>query len=116
MTFTAIDKWWWPYLFIILAGWLTTDGWRYLGVYFGGRISEKSDLMVLVRAVATAFVAAVIGNLIIFPSGELAATPMLLRLLAAGGGFLAFLRFGQRVLVGIVTAEFILGIGLFIQS
>ena len=83
MTFQAIDAWWWPYLFILIAGWLATDMWRFLGVYFGGRISEDSDVLVLVRCVATALVAAVIGNLIVFPSGELANTPLLLRAGAA---------------------------------
>ncbi len=74
MTFTAIDDWWWPYLFILIAGWLATDTWRYLGVYFGGRISEDSEALVLVRCIATALVAAVIGNLVVFPSGALVHT------------------------------------------
>lgn len=114
MTFQAIDSWWWPYVFILFAGWFATDAWRYLGVYFGGRISEQSDALVLVRCVATALVAAVIGNLIVFPSGELAATSLWLRVGAAAGGFAAYLIFGKRVLVGIVVAEVILlaGIGL----
>ena len=44
---------------------------------------EDSDILVLVRAIATALVAAVIGNLICFPSGALAAAPVALRLGAA---------------------------------
>lgn len=40
MTFDALDAWWWPYVFILVAGWLATDSWRFLGVYLGGRISE----------------------------------------------------------------------------
>ncbi len=113
MNFEAIDAWWWPFLFIVVAGWLATDGWRFLGVYFGGRISEDSDLLVLVRAVATALVAAVIGNLIVFPSGALAATALALRIGAAAAGFAAYLLFGKRVAVGIIVGEFVLGVGLF---
>lgn len=105
MTFDAIDAWWWPFLFILVAGWLATDSWRFLGVYFGGRMAEDSDLLVLVRAVATALVAAVIANLIVFPGGALAATPLWLRLAAAGAGFAAYLFIGRRVLVGIAVAE-----------
>lgn len=108
MTFQAIDSWWWPFVFILFAGWLATDAWRYLGVYFGGRISEQSDALVLVRCVATALVAAVIGNLIVFPSGELANTSLWLRLTAAGAGFVAYLLLGKRVLLGIVVAEVVL--------
>ena len=113
MTFDAINNWWWPFLFILVAGWLTTDAWRFLGVYFGGRIPEDSDLLVLVRAVATALVAAVIGNLIVFPSGALAATALALRMGAAAAGFAAYLLFGKRVAVGIIVAEFVLGVGLY---
>jgi hypothetical protein len=113
MTFTSIDAWWWPFLFILIAGWLATDAWRFLGVYFGGRIAEDSDLLVLVRAVATALVAAVIGNLIIFPSGALAATPPGLRIGAATLGFTAYFFLGKRVLVGIIVAESVLAAGLF---
>jgi len=112
MTFDAIAAWWWPYLFILVAGWFATDSWRFLGVYFGGRISEDSDLLVLVRAVATALVAAVIGNLIVFPTGALASTTLALRTGAAASGFLAYLLFGRRILVGILMAEAVLGAGL----
>jgi hypothetical protein len=112
MTFEAIDSWWWPFLFILVAGWLATDAWRFLGVYLGGRISEDSDLLVLVRTVATALVAAVIGNLIVFPSGALAATSLWLRFAAAVLGFLAYLGLGKKVIVGIVVSEAVLALGL----
>lgn len=105
MTFTAIDAWWWPYLFILIAGWAATDVWRYLGVYFGGRVSEDSEVLVLVRCIATALVAAVIGNLIVFPSGALADTPLWLRAGAAAAGFIAYLTIHRSVLMGIVVSE-----------
>lgn len=108
MTFDAVDAWWWPYLFILLAGWLATDAWRFLGVYIGDRIAEDSELLVLVRCVATALVAAVIGNLVIFPGGALAATPVLIRILAMVAGFAAFMAAGKRVIVGIAVAEALL--------
>jgi hypothetical protein len=116
MTFDALDAWWWPYLFILVAGWLATDAWRFLGVYFGSRISEASDAMVLVRAIATALVAAVIANLVVFPGGALAATPLYLRIAAAGAGFGAYLVFGKRVVVGIVVAEVVLVAGLLADA
>lgn len=114
MTFDAIDTWWWPFLFILVAGWLATDAWRFLGVYLGGRISENSDILVLVRTIATALVAAVIGNLIVFPSGALAGTSLVLRLAAAAAGFLAYLGLGKRVIVGIAAAEFLLILGILL--
>jgi hypothetical protein len=114
MTYFGIDAWWWPFLFILVAGWLVTDVWRFLGVALGGRMAEGSDLLVLVRAVATALVAAVVGNLIVFPSGALAATPLALRVGAAAFGFAAYLTGGKRMIVGIVMAEAILCAGLWL--
>lgn len=114
MTFAAFDAWWWPYLFILVAGWLATDSWRYLGVYFGSRLSETSEIMVLVRAVATSLVAGVIANLIVFPGGALAATPLALRLGAAAAGFAAYLGLGRHVVVGIGVAEAVLLSGLYL--
>ena len=113
MTFGAVDSWWWPFLFILVGGWLATDAWRFLGVYLGDRLSENSDLLVLVRALATALVAAVIGNLIVFPSGALIDTALALRIVAAGAGFLAYLYLGRKILVGIVAAEVILLVGMW---
>lgn len=108
MTFQSFDTWWWPYLFILLAGWLPTDMWRWLGVYFSGNLDENSEVFVAVRALATALVAAIIAKLILFPTGSLAETSIILRIVAASAGFGIFLLTGQRVFVGIFTAEAII--------
>ncbi len=113
MSFDSIDAWWWPFLFILVAGWLATDAWRFLGVYLGGRISDDSDILVLVRAVATALVAAVIANLVMFPGGALAATPVPLRLAAAAAGFAAYLLLGRKIVIGIAAAEAVFIAGYF---
>lgn len=114
MTFEAIDTWWWPYLFILIAGALATDIWRFLGVYLAGGIAEDSDILVLVRCVATALVAAVIANLIVFPSGALADTHAALRIGAALSGFGAYLLLRRSVLLSIVVAEAVLLAGIFL--
>ena len=114
MTLDSIDAWWWPYAFILLAGWATTYPWRALGVYLGGRIREDAEILVLVRAIATALVAAVIGNLVCFPSGPAANTTLALRVLAAAVGFAAYFFLGRKVLLGIVVAEAIFGLGFYL--
>ena len=113
MTFDAIDSWWWSYFFILIAGWLATDFWRFLGVYLGGRMPHDSELLVLVRCIATGLVAAVIANLIVFPTGVLASVPLALRVGAAGVGFLTFLASGKKVVVGIAAGEAVLCGSLF---
>ncbi len=114
MTLGATDAWWGPCLFILLAGWIPTDVWRFLGVYFGGRIAEQSEILVFVRAVATALVAAVVGNLVVFPSGALAETALLLRISAAALGFATYLLLGRKVLAGILASEIVLGAGIWL--
>ena len=114
MTLDSVDSWWWPFVFILLAGWATTYPWRALGVYLGGRIKEDAEVLVLVRAMATALVAAVIGNLICFPAGAAADTTIALRIGAAVAGFGAYFFLGRRVLLGIVVAEALFGIGFWL--
>lgn len=115
MSYFSNNAWWWPYLFILAAGFAATDVWRFLGVYLGGKLSDDSDLLVLVRTMATALVAAVIGNLIVFPGGALAHTALALRIAAAAVGFAAYLLSGKRMVVGIAVAEILLVCGLYLE-
>ncbi|WP_112830152.1 AzlD domain-containing protein [Rhizobium cremeum] len=103
---------WWPYVVILVAGWLATDIWRWLGVVAGNRLAEGSEALLWVRAVATALVMAVTSKLIVFPTGSLEHTPLWMRLGAAGIGFLAFLLAGERVVVGVVVSLALLALGI----
>ncbi|PWL17804.1 branched-chain amino acid transport [Falsochrobactrum shanghaiense] len=115
MTWSSFPDWWWPYVFILLAGALPTYLFRFLGIVIGGRIREESEALVLVRCVATALVAGVIAQLIFYPNGELANSPIWLRSGAAAIGFIAYLIAGKRMLVGIVVAEALLVSGLLLE-
>ena len=84
LTFETFDAAWWPYLFILLAGFLPTDIWRWIGVNFAGRLREDSEWILLARSVANALVAGVIARLILFPSGALMNVPVWIRLTAVG--------------------------------
>ena len=105
LSFHGIAASWWPFAFILLAGWLPTDIWRYLGVLTSGRLDEHSPL--------AAIVSAVIGQLVFYPTGAMADFPLPVRLSALGLGFIAYLSCGRRVLVGILTAEAVLFAGTF---
>lgn len=108
MTGAVSDTWWWPYVMILVAGWLATDIWRWIGVFAGGKLREDSEMLIWVRCVATALVAGLISKLILFPQGILAETPLWLRLAATGFGFAAFFASRQRVIVGVLVAEIFL--------
>ncbi len=108
LAFDALDAWWWPYLFIVIAGWLVTDFWRFLGVFLAGNLSEDSEIMVLVRAIATALVAGVIARIVLFPTGSLAGSPLLLRVGAVVAGFAVFWWVRRNLFLGLLVAEIVL--------
>lgn len=114
MTFEALPQPWWPYLFILLAGILPTDLWRWVGVAAAGRLREDAPAFRYVRAVATALVAAVIAQLILDPGGALAEAPLALRIGAAVAGFAAMEAAGRRGWVGIAIGEAVLLAGLLL--
>ena len=62
----------WPYLLLVLVGFLPNEIWRVLGLVAARGLDEDSEIVVWVRAVATAVLAAVIAKLTIFSPGVLA--------------------------------------------
>ena len=56
---------WNALLVLLLAGFLPNEVWRMLGLWFGGGIDEGSELLVWVRAVATAILAGVIAQILV---------------------------------------------------
>lgn len=104
-SFHALDTWWWPWVFLIVAGWFANDVWRLLGVAFSGRLTEESPLFAWIKAVATALVAGVIAGLVLNPGGELAETSLVLRLGAVACGFAAFRAGADSVGIGVVVGE-----------
>lgn len=99
------------YALIFLAGFLPTVVWRWAGVALAGKISADGEVLIWVRAVATALIAAVMAKLLLYPSGALADIPLTLRLAATAIGFALFIVSGQRVLVGVVSAEIMMFLG-----
>ena len=114
--YSLIDAWWWPYAFVLIAGYVPTEIWRHVGVVLAGDLSEESPVLLWVRAVATALVAAVIAKLILFPTGALAETEPALRIVAAAIGFGTFKVTRDSVLAGVLVAEAILIGGWLIQG
>ncbi len=111
MYYDSFDAWWWPYVFIILAGVLPTAIWRWAGVLLVGNIDEDSEAMVFIRCIATALLAALIAQFIFFPNGALATIPLAVRLIASFVGFLSFLASGNRLTIGILAGEACLILG-----
>ena len=70
---------WHALLMLLVAGFLPNEIWRMLGLWFGGGIDEGSELLIWVRAVATAILAGVIAQIVVQPPGALASVPAWLR-------------------------------------
>jgi hypothetical protein len=97
-----------PYLALILLGFLPSEVWRWLGLVLGGGLDEESEIILWVRGVATALVAAVVARIVMIPPGALASVPLSVRLAALGAGFLAFLLIRRSAFVGVLVGEAVL--------
>lgn len=97
-----------PYLILVLVGFLPSEAWRWLGLAFGRGLDENSEIVLWVRAVATALVAAVVARITLFPPGALAAVPVEVRLAALGLGFLAFVLVRRSAFAGVLVGEAVL--------
>jgi hypothetical protein len=94
-----------PYLALILVGFLPNEIWRIAGLVLVRGLDEKSQVIIWVRAVATAMLAGVLAQLILSTSGALALIPVGVRIGAACIGFAAFLIAGRSVFAGVAAGE-----------
>ena len=101
----------WPYLALLLVGFLPNEVWRAFGLVLARGLNEDSEIVIWSRAVATAILAGVIAKLILFSTGELATIPLPVRVAAAVFGFLAYLVVRRSVFAGVAVGEAVLLIG-----
>jgi branched-subunit amino acid transport protein len=96
---------WHALLVLLLAGVIPNQIWRMLGLWLGGGIEEGSDLLMWVKAVATAILAGVIVEILVHPPGALASVPAVLRYGAVVVGFAAFVLTRRSIFAGVVCGE-----------
>lgn len=96
------------YLLVILAGFLPTDVFRFAAVLFSRRVDEDSEVLILVRAVATALLAGVIARIVLFPTGDLAGVPLWIRLSSIAAGVAGYFLIKRSVLAGVIVAEIVI--------
>jgi branched-subunit amino acid transport protein len=95
---------WWPYLLVIVFGFLPSEIWRVLAVFLSRGLDEESEVLQWVRAVAITLLAGVIAKLLFSPSGALAVVPMVGRGGAILVGVAAFFA-TRRAIVGVLAGE-----------
>ena len=79
-----------------------------MGLWLGAGLDEGSELLVWVRAVATAILAGVIAQILIQPPGALASVPEWLRFSAVAGGCIVFILARRSILAGVVSGELLM--------
>jgi len=105
-----------PYLILVLVGFLPNEIWRMIGLMVARRIDEDSELIVWVRTVATAILTGLVGKVVVFAPGSLAAVPLWIRLLAAALGMLAFFVFRGSVLAAVAIGTVAIAVGVLAGS
>jgi hypothetical protein len=103
----------WPYILVIVAGFLPTEVWRWLAVVSARRLDEDSELMIFIRGVATALVAGVIMRLVLFPGGDLQALPLYVRAGSVGVAFVVYLLLRRSMLAGVIAGEAVVILGAY---
>jgi Branched-chain amino acid transport protein (AzlD) len=106
----------WPYLLLILVGFLPNEVWRMLGIVASHGIDEGSELIIWVRAVATAILTGVVSKIVVFAPGALGAVPLEIRLSAAAAGMAAFFLLRRSVFAGVVTGTLAVLAGVWVRG
>ena len=98
----------WPYIAMVLLGFLPNEVWRWLGIVAARGLDERSEVVVWVRAVATAILAGVIAQILVFPPGALASVPGFLRYGAVAAGLAVFMVTRRSIFAGVVCGEVVM--------
>jgi hypothetical protein len=103
-----------PMMALLLVGFLPNEIWRLAGLVLVRGFDESSQVIVWVRAVATAMLAGVLAQLVLTTSGALALIPVSVRIGAALIGFTVFLTVRRSVFAGIVAGEIAVILGAYL--
>lgn len=99
---------WHALLILLIAGVFPNQIWRMLGLWFGSGLDEGSELLIWVRAVATAILAGVIAQILVQPPGALASVPDWLRYAAVAGGCIGFILTRRSIFAGVASGELLM--------
>jgi Branched-chain amino acid transport protein (AzlD) len=101
MSHSALGLW----LTLAIAGTAANDIWRMTGVLLSRGIDPQSSLMLWVKDVSTALVAALIARLLLEPTGALATIDSTVRFMAFGAGVAVYFLSRRHLAVALACAE-----------
>jgi hypothetical protein len=95
----------WPYLIVVLAGFLPNEAFRVAAVFLSHGVDENSEFFRWIKVVATTLLAAVVARLIYSTAAALEHIPLVIRAGAVVVGILAFLVLRRSLVLGMLTGE-----------
>ena len=101
----ALDHGWWPWLVLIVFGFLPSEIWRMLSVFLARGLDETSPWIAWVRAVANALLAGVVAKLLLSPNGALASLPLWGRVGPLVFGMTIFFLVRRSIVAAIIAGE-----------
>ena len=93
------------WLTLAIAGTAANDIWRMAGIWLSRGADPHAPLMLWVKDVSTALVAALVARMLLLPTGELAAIGGAVRFLAFGAGLAAYVLSRRNLAIGLACAE-----------
>jgi branched-subunit amino acid transport protein len=103
----------WGYLF---AAGAATYVWRILGVAAARQMEVESPLILWIRSVATALIAALVVRFVYAPSGLLLETAFGSRVIALGAAVAGYYALGRRIEAGVGSAAMVFVISESLRS
>ena len=88
---------------MLAVAYLSTIVWRIVGIIFADRVPVDSTLFTVINGMAYAMIAGLMLRLILYPSGALADTHTIDRLLAFGIGVGLFIIRPKTPLLGVIA-------------
>jgi hypothetical protein len=93
------------WLTLAVAGTAANEIWRLSGVWLSRGVDPQGPLMLWVRDISTALVAALIARLLLQPLGSLASITAGVRFVAFTTGIAAYLLSRRSLAIGLASAE-----------
>ncbi len=95
----------WPYLVVLLAGFLPNEAFRVAAVFLSRGVDPDSEFFRWIKVVATTLLAAVVARLVYSPAAALEHVPLAIRAGAVAVGIMGFFVLRRSLVLGILTGE-----------
>jgi len=94
-----------PYVLLVVFGFLPSEIWRVLAVFAVQGLDEGAEVLIWVRAVATALLAGIVAKIVLHPSGALQHVPLMGRSAALIFAIAMFFVLKRRVIPAVLCGE-----------